>query len=150
MVSGHPPVRARKLRYFEDRNFTARVLPPPPLPPPSLSPGSAAYPDRPKPRTDDWTGLPPPALPASTHPLRDTQDSGDGGGISQAAALEALLSDPGLKAGERGHQLDRLSEFDDEDMDSPSEERSQRQATARQFTRTARLAALDPNDGIPL
>src|SRR5271168_2962116 len=29
MVSGHPPVRAKKLRYFEDTNFTARVLPPP-------------------------------------------------------------------------------------------------------------------------
>ena len=27
MVSGAPPVRARKLRYFEDGNFTARVLP---------------------------------------------------------------------------------------------------------------------------
>jgi len=29
MVSGHPPVRARKLRYFLDSNFTRRVLPPP-------------------------------------------------------------------------------------------------------------------------
>jgi type IV secretion system protein VirD4 len=27
MVSGAPPVRARKLRYFEDGNFAARVLP---------------------------------------------------------------------------------------------------------------------------
>jgi type IV secretion system protein VirD4 len=27
MVAGAPPVRARKLRYFEDGNFTARVLP---------------------------------------------------------------------------------------------------------------------------
>jgi hypothetical protein len=64
--------------------------------------------------------------------------------------LEALLSDPAPKTDERAHERDRLSEFDDEDMDSPSEEHSQRQAAARQFTRTARLAALDPNDGIPL
>ena len=28
MVSGVPPVRAKKLRYFEDANFKARVLPP--------------------------------------------------------------------------------------------------------------------------
>ncbi|KJS27182.1 MAG: conjugal transfer protein TraG [Hyphomonadaceae bacterium BRH_c29] len=28
MVSGAPPVRAKKLRYFEDGNFTCRVLPP--------------------------------------------------------------------------------------------------------------------------
>jgi type IV secretion system protein VirD4 len=27
MVAGAPPIRARKLRYFEDGNFTARVLP---------------------------------------------------------------------------------------------------------------------------
>jgi type IV secretion system protein VirD4 len=27
MVSGTPPILANKLRYFEDRNFTARVLP---------------------------------------------------------------------------------------------------------------------------
>ena len=27
MVSGAPPVRAWKLRYFKDRNFTERVLP---------------------------------------------------------------------------------------------------------------------------
>ena len=26
---GLPPIRARKLRYFEDRRFTARLLPPP-------------------------------------------------------------------------------------------------------------------------
>ena len=29
LVSGAPPVRARKLRYFADRNFTARLLAPP-------------------------------------------------------------------------------------------------------------------------
>ena len=151
MVSGHPPVRARKLRYFEDCNFTVRVLPPPPLPPPSLSPEAAAYPDRPQVRADDWTGLPPPAaLPVSVHPLQDTQASGDGGGISQEAALEALLSDPTLNTEGPTHERDRLSEFDDEDMDSTGEERVQRQATARHFTRTARLAALDPHDGIPL
>ena len=28
MVSGVPPVRAKKLRYFKDGNFTPRVLPP--------------------------------------------------------------------------------------------------------------------------
>jgi type IV secretion system protein VirD4 len=28
LVSGAPPVRARKLRYFADHNFTARLLPP--------------------------------------------------------------------------------------------------------------------------
>ena len=51
MVAGHPPIRAKKLRYFEDRNFLSRLLPPP-----TLSEGG--YVDRPAPRPDDWTALP--------------------------------------------------------------------------------------------
>ena len=49
LVSGQPPIRASKLRYFEDRNFRCRVLPPP---------GDAAgvLPTRPAPRPDDWSG----------------------------------------------------------------------------------------------
>jgi type IV secretion system protein VirD4 len=31
LVSGTPPIRARKLAYYRDRNFTARCLPPPAL-----------------------------------------------------------------------------------------------------------------------
>ena len=28
MVAGTPPIRAKKVRYYEDRRFTERVLPP--------------------------------------------------------------------------------------------------------------------------
>lgn len=49
MVAGHPPLRARKLRYYTDRNFISRVLPPP-----ALSDGG--YADLPPPRVDDWSG----------------------------------------------------------------------------------------------
>lgn len=51
LVSGLPPIRAKKLRYYEDRNFTSRVLPPP-----DIDSGEGAYPDRPDPRPDDWGG----------------------------------------------------------------------------------------------
>jgi type IV secretion system protein VirD4 len=47
LVSGHPPVRAKKLRYYEDPVFTSRVLPAPPI-------GAAPYHDRPKQRPHDW------------------------------------------------------------------------------------------------
>lgn len=47
MISGLAPIRAKKLRYYEDRNFTDRVLPPPEL----LQDGCR---DRPAPRADDW------------------------------------------------------------------------------------------------
>jgi len=49
LVSGLAPIRAKKLRYYEDRNFTARMRPPPALP-------DGPYPDRPPARDDDWGG----------------------------------------------------------------------------------------------
>src|SRR3546814_5412756 len=49
LVSGLPPIRARKLRYYEDRNFTTRVAAPPVL-------AEDGYRDRTAPRADDWTG----------------------------------------------------------------------------------------------
>ena len=50
MVSGQPPIRAQKLRYYEDANFTGRVIPPPALV------ADGPYADRPHPRADDWSG----------------------------------------------------------------------------------------------
>ena len=47
LVSGTPPIRARKLRYYEDQNFVQRCLPPP-----WLQRGVAQ--DRPPPRRNDW------------------------------------------------------------------------------------------------
>ncbi len=43
------PIRAKKLRYYEDRNFTVRQLPAPAL---SLS----GFQDRPVLRPNDWEG----------------------------------------------------------------------------------------------
>jgi type IV secretion system protein VirD4 len=74
LVSGHSPIRAAKLRYFEDRNFSGRVLPAPAL-------GEGLYRDRPEPRADDWTGL---AIAASP-PLAAEAEGGSeaGGGLQQ-------------------------------------------------------------------
>jgi type IV secretion system protein VirD4 len=49
LVSGLPPIRAKKIRFYEDRNFTPRVLPAPVL-------EIGAYQDRPPARGDDWSG----------------------------------------------------------------------------------------------
>ncbi len=49
LVSGTPPIRACKLRFFTDTNFQRRCLAPP-----RLQPGGAA--DRPRQRADDWSG----------------------------------------------------------------------------------------------
>lgn len=47
LVSGLAPIRATKLRYFEDSNFRDRVAPPPAL-------TDDGYADRPAPRSNDW------------------------------------------------------------------------------------------------
>ncbi|TGT71787.1 MULTISPECIES: conjugal transfer protein TraG [unclassified Mesorhizobium] len=49
LVSGLPPIRAKKLRYYEDQNFTERVLPAPLL-------RECPYLGCPASRPDDWTG----------------------------------------------------------------------------------------------
>jgi type IV secretion system protein VirD4 len=49
LVSGTPPIRARKLTYFTDRNFTERCLPPPRLV--RAADGKDA-----RRTTDDWSG----------------------------------------------------------------------------------------------
>ncbi|MDA4848849.1 conjugal transfer protein TraG [Hoeflea poritis] len=54
MVSGRPPIRAKKLRYFEDGNFTRRVSSPPDLA--WSDSGDGPYADCPPPRPDDWSG----------------------------------------------------------------------------------------------
>jgi type IV secretion system protein VirD4 len=49
LLSGTPPIRARKLRYYEDRRFRNRVAPPSTL-------GHDIYADRPPQRPHDWQG----------------------------------------------------------------------------------------------
>ncbi|RWN59444.1 MAG: conjugal transfer protein TraG [Mesorhizobium sp.] len=49
LVSGLPPIRAKKLRYYQDQNFTERVLPSPVL-------RDGPYADCPASRPDHWNG----------------------------------------------------------------------------------------------
>jgi type IV secretion system protein VirD4 len=49
LVSGLAPIRAKKLRYYHDRNFATRVVSAPVL-------AEDGYRDRPAPHRDDWGG----------------------------------------------------------------------------------------------
>ncbi len=49
LLSGFPPIKAKKLRYYKDKNFTGRVTPPPTLPP------NGPYPLSPARTVSDWT-----------------------------------------------------------------------------------------------
>jgi type IV secretion system protein VirD4 len=135
MVAGHPPVRAQKLRYYEDQNFRSRVLPPPQVQTGSSPPPTAAG--------DDWSALPPPAarvatpLPALDRPPR--AQPADGGLLLDED--EALEEAPAAPRPERVGDLDAETNSIEVQVDEDSEEG---------FDRARRLAVLDPADGLPL
>ncbi|RZF59138.1 conjugal transfer protein TraG [Sphingomonas populi] len=76
LVAGTPPIRATKLRYFEDSNFKTRVLPPPVL-------ADGDYTDRPPARADDWAGITS-SVDARLNAEVDSDSGNVGGGLEQA------------------------------------------------------------------
>jgi type IV secretion system protein VirD4 len=139
MVSGHAPIRADKLRYYEDRNFTLRLRPPPAL----IDNG---FQDRPASRTDAWsgTGTKRGSLTAKQASVSMQVKYDDDGGLGRKPEL--------------GHGAEHAPVDPPNDvavLDDPNEFSLAflRHAPTRQdprLVRAARLAALDPDDGIPL
>jgi type IV secretion system protein VirD4 len=75
LVSGLAPIRAQKLRYYEDRTFRARAIPAPGL-------SNGPYHDRPKQRSNDWGRL---VRKPDLRPTRDAEAEAvdDDGGLQQ-------------------------------------------------------------------
>jgi len=71
LVSGMPPIRARKLKYFEDRRFTNRLAPAPVL-------AGGTYADRPPERAHDWAGCSAEALVPAADGDEAEEANGDG------------------------------------------------------------------------
>ena len=138
LVSGVPPIRAKKARYFEDPRLTERVLPPPKSEPLDRE-GSAP--------TDDWSRLPAPAnrsvsKPASASGARPSVDDPANSGIRREPELP-------------GHE-DIVPEFRSlrPEFDFPEEEDDGDAVRARVMRTNgpglARQAAMDPGDGLEL
>ena len=72
LVSGLPPIRAKKLRYYEDRNFAARVFAPPAL-------AEGPYGDAPPARPHDWSGAVRTSDPRLAIAEAGPVEGGDGG-----------------------------------------------------------------------
>jgi type IV secretion system protein VirD4 len=131
LVSGCPPIRARKARYYEDWQLRARVVPPPdPVPAASCSN-----------REDDWSALKPVAdeAPPSAGAIGDDAD----GGVRR----EPTLPEHEQIALEPGPPPEKEFVFAEEDQDDDAARTRSLAARAR---RVARQAALDPDDGIAL
>lgn len=95
MISGLAPIRAKKLRYFEDQIFSGRVCCPPVLK------ADGPWPDRPPPRPDDWSGQVSEVAaargPRSPHPRPDRDDDGDATARRpEMEDPEAVMTEPGL------------------------------------------------------
>ena len=106
------------------------------------------YVDRPKARPDDWSGL---AIPAMSGALTAIQSGGfaDEGGHQLKPELDVALDAQPVM------DIDDLLVLDDEDdmslqPHSPKRDRRDIGETDQRMQRTARLAALDPDDGIAL
>jgi type IV secretion system protein VirD4 len=131
LMSGSPPLRAKKARYFEDRRFMDRVLPPPQLGP---TPAPVA--------PEEWPSLP-------LCPLRETPDVRQ----DEDTANSGLRREPDLPehvaiASERT-ALPAAREFDVVD-DTDDSVALQARTLAKQMRGIARQAALDPADGLGL
>ena len=136
MVSSLPPIKAKKLRYYTDANFKRRVLSPPVL-------SAGGYTDVPPSRPDDWSGLAIPAVATASVSASSGSEEGmadDGGPRRQPELAEVTAHVTELES----HATD-LALLDDDDLPLPMPA----QLDPR-LQRSARMAALDPDDGIAL
>ncbi|MGO9025296.1 MAG: conjugal transfer protein TraG [Beijerinckiaceae bacterium] len=146
LVSGLPPIRAKKARYYEDRRLTVRILPSPQLE--RIERDSALSAESSRDTDDEWRGLIAPREKAVAEEVvaaapSDDEDPANGGirrepelPEHEAIALEAPISEPAPEnfiADDSG----------DDDAIKARILRGQSRSLARQ-------ASMDPDDGIAL
>jgi type IV secretion system protein VirD4 len=134
LVSGVPPIRARKARYFEDPRLTERIL----LPPAAREQDGAHPPD-------DWSQLPVPAVRAGPEAYssgKKRSDDAANGGIRREPELpqhEEIAREPVKPKPEFA--------FGEEE---PNGDAERARALRHQVRNLARQGAMDPGDGMGL
>lgn len=127
LVSGAPPIRAKKVRYFADRRLAARVTEPP---------ASETRVDGSLADVSGWKQV----ISATSGAVRLSEASSDEGGHRIEPELEGL---------ETSAPSAVIVEFGD-DLGEEGDDAQQAVEQQRRFRMAARQAALDPDDGIPL
>ena len=132
LVSGVPPIRAKKARYYEDIRLTERVLPPPAV---GKQCGVAA--------SDDWSRLPAPAVSTGQ------EVSSSGGTHINDLANAGIRRQPELPKHEEivPEPAKPTPEFTFAEED-PDDEAVRARALRQQARSLARQAAMDPGDGM--
>jgi type IV secretion system protein VirD4 len=134
LVSGVPPIRARKARYFEDPRLTERVLAPP-----------VAGKQIGTPPPDDWSQLPVPAVSTGREAYSSGKKRSDdpaNGGIRREPELpqhEEIAREP---VGSKPEFT-----FGEEQADDNA---ARARALRQQVRNLARQGAMDPDDGMGL
>ncbi len=132
LISGCPPIRAKKARYFEDPEMQARILPPPVLTNPKSPPTGERLP---VPLGDDWAGAV--VMPAAS----DTEDPANAG-IRREPELpehEEIVPEPPKP----------VHEFEPPD-EEPDDEVQRQRVMQRTFGTVARQVSLDPGDDMQM
>ena len=142
MVSGHPPIRAKKIRFYADANFKGRALPA------RSCPAMAMPISR---RLGSTTGRSRQRQAQLHRPVQaSAQLDEDEGGLRRQPELDMTV--PQAAPVEEEPSRDVGSLLDDDDDGDVEVERMRAGRVARQqgAQRLARNAALDPDDGIAL
>jgi type IV secretion system protein VirD4 len=137
LVSGVPPIRARKARYYEDKRLTSRVVAPPA---PAVA-GTGISGSRPVTHADDWTthliGAPNAAAAGRSTAGSSADPDPANGGIRQ----EPGPPTPDAVAPEQTKLTPEVALLADEREDDGLE------AINQAFLSVAKQASLDPADG---
>jgi type IV secretion system protein VirD4 len=134
LVSGVPPIRARKARYFEDPRLTERVLAPP-----------AAGKQIGTPPPDDWSQLPVPAVSSGREAYSSGKKRSDdpaNGGIRREPELPQHEEIARKPVGSKPEFT-----FGEEQADDNA---ARARALRQQVRNLARQGAMDPDDGMGL
>lgn len=141
LVSGCPPIRTRKARYFDDARLRERVLPPAAL---GGDESRRIQPD------DVWSTLPPPSAPPVGRAVA-TKVAGENGEENSDSANAGIRKEPELPEHEDIVPKQGMvrAEFDFAD-EEPHDETQRASVLLTRATNVARRAAMDPDDGLAL
>ncbi len=135
MLSGSPPIKAKKARYYADPRLQARILPPPATGDWSNENASA----------DDWTGLPPVAAPSKPKSKAAAKPDPANGGLRIEPELPEEQAVVPIK-----RERKRANEFDFGNRDSAPDDAARADRLRARMLGNARQVSLNPNDGIDL
>jgi len=140
LVSGVPPIRAKKARYYEDRRLAARLLPPPSMEQGGLGGRSA-------PQARDWNH---PSAPSPVHPVANgsaavSRQEKKGDHANAGIRREPVLPEHESVVFEQQSSREFIPAEDE-----PDDEPARAHVLRQRMNGVARQAAMDPDDGISL